>query len=73
MASSHISAAEYLSGESGETYDDEYLGKQLSQVEVISKRFKSPAPTMESQMIFGLSKSSQVMNVLESQEHFDLN
>jgi hypothetical protein len=33
MASSHISAAEYLSGDSEESYEDDFYGR-LSQVEI---------------------------------------
>ena len=62
---SYVSAAEYLSGDSGD-YNDEYF-----QADDLNHDFKSPEPRLESQMVLGLSKSSQVMNVLGSRSNFD--
>lgn len=63
-----MSAAEYLSGDSEDSYYDEN-----ENYEEKNQTFKSPTPTLESQMVLGLSKSSQVMNVLGSNSNFEYN
>jgi hypothetical protein len=64
---SHVSAAEYLSGESGESYDDDDDDFRSHN----AHEEQSP-DNIDSKIMLGLTKSSQVMSVLEDHRPFNL-
>jgi len=72
--SSHVSAAEYLSGDSGESYEDDLEDSFDDQDDQFKQNqdFDVNSPGLERKMILGFSKSSQVMSVLDANKTFEL-